>query len=132
MMICQFPMETFIPEMEFLCKTGSKTILWTILVSLIMIETTTYLPDKGQIWNKDEIPVIVFSSETAFKMMLCLFLMKTLILEMESLCKTGSKTIILTILVSLMMIDTTTALSDEGQIQNKDDRPVILLSSKHV
>ena len=79
-----------------------------------MIETTTYLPDEGYIWNKDEIPVIVFSSETAFEMMLCWFLMEKVILETESLCKTGSKTILLTILVSLMMIDTTTALSDAG------------------
>ena len=57
---------------------------------------------------------IVFSSKTAFETMLCLFLMKKVILEMESLCKTGSKKIILTILVSMMMVDTATALLDEG------------------
>ena len=47
--------------------------------------------------------------------MLCQFLMAKIRLEM-----------------SLMMIDTTTALPDEGKIQNKDDRPVIVFSAKRV
>ena len=34
-------------EMEYLRNTRSNTVLLTILVSLIMIETTTALPDEG-------------------------------------------------------------------------------------
>ena len=34
--------------MEYLRKTGSKTVLWTIFVSLMTIVNTTALPKKGE------------------------------------------------------------------------------------
>ena len=35
--------------MGFLRKTGSKTVLLTILMSSVTIRTTSYHPDKGEI-----------------------------------------------------------------------------------
>ena len=46
-MLYRFLMVKISPEMESLRKTGSKTVLLTILVSLMMIETTADLPDEG-------------------------------------------------------------------------------------
>ena len=39
------------PEMEALLKTGSKTVLLTILVSLMIIGNTTALPSDGGKYN---------------------------------------------------------------------------------
>ena len=47
--------------------------------------------------------------------MLCQFLMAKEGLKMLSSRKTGSKTVLLTTLVSMMMIGTSTALPDEGE-----------------
>ena len=165
---------------------------------MMMIETTTYLPYEGGMQNKDDRPVIVFSSKFFLNNALSIFYgknnprnriltkkwskdsildgigvssdyqdhhssstwrviveqglhtcdchqLKTYLRqwfigfvwkirsqEMESLRKTGSKTVFLTILVSLMMIGTTTALPYEGEIQNNYDRPVIVFSSKFI
>ena len=49
------------PEIESLRKTCSKTALLIILVSLMMIDTTTAFTDEGGMYNKDDIPVMVFS-----------------------------------------------------------------------
>ena len=61
-------------------------------------------------------------------MMICRFIKGKLILEMEFLRKAASKTVFLTILVSMMMIDTTTSITDEGKIYNKNNRLVIVFS----
>ena len=44
------------------------------------------------------------------------------------LTQTGSNTVLLTILVTEMMIDATTALPDEGGVHNNDDRDFIVCS----
>ena len=48
LMNSRFFMLRVIPEMEYLQNSGPKTVLLTILVPLMTIETTTALPDKGQ------------------------------------------------------------------------------------
>ena len=47
-MIYKFIMEKVIPAIEYLRKTCPKAVLLTILVSLMIIETTTDLPDEGK------------------------------------------------------------------------------------
>ena len=44
-------MAKVIPEIESLSKIGSRTVFLTILMSLMMIETTTALPDEGKIYT---------------------------------------------------------------------------------
>ena len=51
-------------EMESWLKNSSKTVLSTILVSLMMIETTVAIPDEGGVYNNDARPVIVFRSQS--------------------------------------------------------------------
>ena len=51
-MLCQFPVIKVSTKMESLRKTGSKTSLLAILVSLMMIGTTTDLADVGVNYNK--------------------------------------------------------------------------------
>ena len=101
--------------MESLRKIGSNTVLLTILVSLMMIEITTALPGEGEIHNKYDRPVIFFCSKTRSKILFW-FIMEKLIPKVESLSKNGSKTLLLKILVSLMIIETITALPDEGEV----------------
>ena len=48
--------------------------------------------------------------------------------KIESLRKTGSKTLLLTILVYIMISETITDLPGEGKIHNKDDRSVIVFN----
>ena len=50
--------------MEFLRETGSKTVLLTILVSLVIIETSSNHPYEEQIKKRVDIPVIFFSSKS--------------------------------------------------------------------
>ena len=72
--------------------------------------------------------LLLSSVQNVLKTMICWFLMAKLRPEIESLRKTCSKTALLIILVSLMMIDTTTAFTDEGGMYNKDDIPVMVFS----
>ena len=85
----------------------------------MMIGTTTALPDEGEIQNMDGRYVIFFSSKRVRKNDLLVSCEKVSP-EIESLRKTVSKTALLTILVSLMMIETTTALPDEVEIYKKN------------
>ena len=98
--------------MESFLKPGSNTVFLTILLSLVLIETTTALPDSGGVYNKDDIPMI-FSGQNVFYPIISQFHMLKVRPNIESLRKSGSTTVLLTTMVSLMMIGTTTARSDE-------------------
>ena len=54
-------MSKVLPEMGSLRKTGPKTVLLTILVSLMVIEVSTDLPYEGGIYYKDDRSMIIFS-----------------------------------------------------------------------
>ena len=56
-------MAKVIPEMESLRKTGSKTVFLANLVSLMMIGTTSAIPNEGEIWNNRYRPMIEFNSK---------------------------------------------------------------------
>ena len=93
----------------------------------MVIDATTAIPDEGKTQKKDYRPVIFLSSDV-FETMLCRFLMSKLTPELEYLQKTASNRVLWKILVYLMMIDTTTDLTDEGGVQNKNGRSVIVFS----
>ena len=100
-------------------------------MSLVINGTTTALLYEEEVYNKEDRPVIS-PGQNPFKMMLFRFLMSKLSLEMESIRKIGPKKVLFIILVSLLIIETTTGLPDEGGIYSKDDIPVIVFSSKYI
>ena len=65
-MLCQFPVIKVSTKMESLRKTGSKTSLLAILVSLMMIGTTTDLADVGVNYNKYDWTVTFFTSKCIY------------------------------------------------------------------
>ena len=97
--------------MGYLRKTGLKTVLLMILVYLIMIDTTTSIPDEVGVYITRIIDLLLSSVKNALETMICLFLMEKVTPEMEFLRKNDSKTLFLTILMCLIIIDTTKALT---------------------
>ena len=76
------------PRNGILTQTGSNTVFLTILVSLMIIETTTDLPDEGGGYNKDD--SLLFSSvQNIFEQWFVCFLMEKVSPEKGSRYNTG-------------------------------------------
>ena len=114
-MLWQFFYSNLSSEIESLRRKFSKTVFLIILVSLVIIDIKIDIPDKDKCRIKMT-DLSLSSVQNVFEMMICRFLMEKVRPKMESFRKTGSKTVFLTVLVSLIITETTTAFLYEGNM----------------